>query len=126
MVLADDHQSMIAKVRGTLGAEFEIVGTAENGDQALSSALSLDADILIIDISMPVLNGLQVAQRLQKTHCRSKIVFLTIHEDPDFISAAFSAGASAYVVKSRLNTDLVPAIHEALLGNTFVSQTLQR
>jgi two-component system, NarL family, nitrate/nitrite response regulator NarL len=62
VVLADDHQSMIAKVRGTLGAEFEIVGTAEKGGEALSSVLSLDADILIIDISMPVLNGLQVAQ----------------------------------------------------------------
>ena len=126
VVLADDHRSVIAKVRGTLGEEFEIVGTAENGDQALSSALLLDADVLVIDISMPILNGLQVAQRLQKTNCRSKIVFLSIHEDTDFISAAFSVGASAYVVKSRLNTDLVPAIHEALLGNTFVSQTLQR
>ncbi len=74
---------------------------------------------------MPGLNGLQAAKRLQKINCRTKIVFLTIHEDPDFVAAAFAAGASAYVIKSRINTDLVPAIRESLLGKTFVSQTLK-
>ncbi len=124
VVLADDHQSMIAKVRETLGEEFEIIGTAENGDRAIDLVQMLDADVLVIDISMPGLNGLQAAKRLQEANCRTKIVFLTIHEDPDFVSAAFAAGASAYVIKSRINTDLVPAIHEAVSGNTFVSQTL--
>ncbi len=123
VVLADDHQSVIAKVRGILGEQFEVIGTAENGDQAVDSVLTLDADVLVIDISMPVLNGLQAARQLQKANSQAKIVFLTIHEDPDFVAAAFAAGASAYVIKSRLNTDLVPAIREALLGNTFVSQT---
>ncbi|RZU39909.1 response regulator receiver domain-containing protein [Edaphobacter modestus] len=125
VVLADDHQSMIAKVRETFGEEFEIIGTAENGDRAIDFVLTLDADVLVIDISMPGLNGLQAAKRLQKVNCRTKIVFLTIHEDPDFVAAAFAAGASAYVIKSRINTDLVPAIREAMLGKTFVSQTLK-
>jgi len=116
---------MIAKVRETLGGEFEIIGTAENGDRAIDSVLMLDADVLVIDICMPGLNGLQAAKRLQEANCRSKIVFLTIHEDPDFVAAAFVSGASAYVIKSRINTDLVPAIREALLGKTFVSQALK-
>ncbi len=124
-MLADDHQPIVAKVRGTLGEEFEVIGTAENGDQAVDSVLTLDADLLITDISMPVVNGLQAAKRLQKANCRARIVFLTVHEDQHSVSAAFAAGASAYVIKSRLRTDLIPAIHEALLGNIFVSQPLK-
>ena len=80
-MLADDHQPMVAKVRGTLGEEFEVIGTAENGDQAADSVLTLDADLLITDISMPVVNGLQAAKRLQKANCRARIVFLTVHEE---------------------------------------------
>ena len=121
MVLADDHHSVVARVRETLGDEFEVIGTAENGNQALDAVLRLDADVLVVDISMPVLNGLEAAKRLQKANCRARVVFLTIHEDPDFVAAAFAAGASAYVIKSRITADLIPAIHEALLGNTFVS-----
>ena len=63
MVLADDYQPIVAKVRGMLGEEFEVIGTAENGKQAVDSVLTLDADLLITDISMPVVNGLQAAQR---------------------------------------------------------------
>ena len=121
MVLADDYQPMVAKVRGILDEEFEVIGTAENGNQAVDSVLTLGADVLIIDISMPVANGLQAAERLQIANCRTRIVFLTLHEDEAYVRAAFAAGASAYVIKSRLKTDLIPAIREALLGNIFVS-----
>jgi DNA-binding NarL/FixJ family response regulator len=124
-VLADDHPPMIARVRGTLGDEFEVIDAAENGDQAVKSVLMLDPDVLILDISMPVLNGLQAAERLQKANSRARMIFLTIHEDPDFVRAAFAVGASGYVVKSRLNTDLVPAVREALVGKTFVSPDLK-
>ena len=124
-MLADDHPPMIARVRGTLGDEFEVIDAAENGDQAVKSVLMLDPDVLILDISMPVLNGLQAAKRLQKANSRARIIFLTIHEDPDFVRAAFAVGASGYVVKSRLNTDLVPAVREALVGKTFVSPDLK-
>ena len=116
---------MIARVRGTLGDEFEVIDAAENGDQAVKSVLMLDPDVLILDISMPVLNGLQAAERLQKANSRARMIFLTIHEDPDFVRAAFAVGASGYVVKSRLNTDLVPAVREALVGKTFVSPDLK-
>jgi DNA-binding NarL/FixJ family response regulator len=125
VVIAEDHPSVVAVVRETLGREFEVIGTAENGDQAVDCVLMLDPDLLVTDISMPVLNGLEAAKRLQKVNCRTRIVFLTIHEDPEFVTAAFAAGASAYVIKSRISTDLISAIRETLLGNTFVSQSLK-
>ena len=77
--------------------------------------------MLVSDISMPVLDGLQAASLLQTTCCHTKIVFLTVHEDEDFVAAAFSAGASAYVMKAQLTTDLVPAIRKVLEGHTYVS-----
>lgn len=125
VVLADDHQPMVAKVREIIGQEFEVLGTAENGNQAVDSVLNLDPDVLITDISMPVANGLQAAERLHMANCRARIVFLTVHEDQVFVSAAFAAGASAYVLKSRLWTDLITPIRESLLGNNFVSQPLK-
>jgi DNA-binding NarL/FixJ family response regulator len=121
VVLADDHREVIAKVRGILGDEFEIIETAENGNQAVSAVLELEPDVFVTDISMPLLNGLEAARLIQNANSRVKIIFLTIHEDRDFIAAAFSAGATAYVTKRHLATDLVFAIQEALKGHTFVS-----
>ena len=95
-----------------------------NGVQAVSAVLALNPDIFVTDISMPLLNGLQAARSIQKTNSQVKIIFLTIHEDRDFIAAAFSAGATGYVTKRRLSTDLVFAIQEALKGHTFVSNSI--
>jgi DNA-binding NarL/FixJ family response regulator len=124
VVLADNHQQMIATVRQTLGEEFEVVGAVEDGKQAVNAVLTLNPDALVIDISMPVLNGLQAAKQLQTADCRAKVVFLTVYEGRDFLEAAFSAGASGYVNKARLSTDLIPAIHEAMLGRIFISASL--
>jgi DNA-binding NarL/FixJ family response regulator len=124
VVLADDHQQMIATVRQTLGEQFEVVGAVEDGKQAVNAVLTLNPDLLVIDISMPVLNGLQAAKQLQTANSRAKIIFLTIYESRDFVDAAFCAGASGYVSKGRLYTDLIPAIHEAMLGRTFISAPL--
>jgi DNA-binding NarL/FixJ family response regulator len=123
VVLADDHREVLAKVRGILGDEFEIIETAENGNQAVRAVLELDPDVFVTDISMPLLNGLQAARRIQNANSRVKIIFLTIHEDRDFIAAAFSAGATGYVTKRHLSTDLVFAIRQALKGHTFVSNS---
>ena len=125
VVLADDHREVIAKVRGVLGDEYDVVETAENGHQAVTAVLALNPDILVTDISMPLFNGLQAARSIQKSNSRVKIIFLTIHEDRDFIAAAFSAGATGYVTKRRLSTDLVFAIQEALKGHTFVSNSIR-
>jgi DNA-binding NarL/FixJ family response regulator len=125
VVLADDHREVIAKIRGVLGDEFEVVEAVVNGLQAVSAVLALDPDVFVTDISMPLLNGLQAARRIQNANPRVKIIFVTIHEDRDFIAAAFSAGATGYVTKRRLSTDLVFAIQEALKGHTFVSNSIR-
>ncbi len=124
VLLADDHGDFLRKVRGELSTEFEIVDTAANGEEAIDAVRRLDPDVLVIDISMPILDGLQAAARLRDGHCRTKVVFLTIHEQSDFVSAAFAAGASGYVSKRHLGSDLVPAIREVLQGHTFISPTL--
>jgi DNA-binding NarL/FixJ family response regulator len=125
VVLADDHREVIAKVRGVLGDEFDVLEAAQNGHQAVTAVLTLDPDIFVTDISMPILNGLQAARSIQKANSRVKIIFLTVHEDQDFIAAAFSAGATGYVTKRRLSTDLVLAIQEAMRGHTFVSNSIR-
>jgi DNA-binding NarL/FixJ family response regulator len=126
VLLADDNQGVLADLRGELDKDFEIVGIAENGEDAIRSALGLDPDILVLDISMPVLNGLEVASRLRETHSRTKVLFLTIYEQAEYISAAFSAGAAGYVTKRRLASDLARAIREVVQGRTFLSPSLEK
>ena len=122
VVLADDHQAVIDRVRQTLGDGFDVVAAVGDGEQAIDAVCLLSPDVLVVDISMPVLDGLEAARRLKELNCQTKIVFLTVHEDGDFVEAALAAGASAYVTKARLIRDLVPAIQEAMRGNVFVSR----
>jgi DNA-binding NarL/FixJ family response regulator len=121
VVLADDHLPIMETIREVLGEQFEVLGSFVNGKQAVDATLSMNPDAVILDISMPVLNGIQAARQLQAANCRAKIIFLSMHDDPDFVAAALSAGACGYVIKSRLATDLVPAIREAVSGGRFVS-----
>ncbi len=119
VVLADAQEQMAAMVRQTLGEEsddLEVVGTAENGEQAIKAVLSLKPDVLVIDMWLPILDGLQAAKQLQAANCPTKVIFLSIYEGQDFLDAAVSAGASGYVIKARLSTDLIPAIRRAMLG----------
>jgi DNA-binding NarL/FixJ family response regulator len=124
VLLADDHEEVLARVRVVLGHDFDIVCAVNNGRDAVKETERLDPDVLVIDISMPLLNGLQAASQLQEANHRTKIVFLTVHEDPDFIAAALAAGASAYVTKEDVTTDLLPAIYEVLQGGTYISQSI--
>lgn len=124
--LADDNSAMLADLRDELSKEFHIAGSAENGEEAIREVVRLDPDILVLDITMPGLNGLQVAARLRKLHPRTKILFLTIHEQAEYIAAAFSAGACGYVTKRRLASDLSRAIHEILNGRSFLSPSLHQ
>jgi DNA-binding NarL/FixJ family response regulator len=123
VLLADDHEAVLAKVRIVLGEDFNIVGAVNNGRDAILEVQRLDPDVLVIDISMPILNGLQAVSQLRSNR-RTKVVFLTVHEDQDFVEAAFSAGASAYVVKADVTTDLVPAIRDALEGRRYISPSI--
>jgi DNA-binding NarL/FixJ family response regulator len=125
VLLADDHEAILTQIRIILGDDFEIVGAVNNGRDAILEAKRLDPDVLIMDISMPVLNGLEAASQLQSKRSRAKVIFLTVHQDQDFVEAALSAGARGYVVKSDVTTDLVPAIREALQGRKYISQSIR-
>jgi len=124
VLLADNHHAFRERVSGLLGEDFEIVGTADNGREAVVTTQRLDPDVLVIDISMPVLDGLQATQQLRDTHQCTKVVFLTVHKDRDFVAAALSAGASGYVAKEDVAHDLVPAIRDALKDRIYVSKSI--
>ena len=104
-----------------LAPEFEVVGTVPDGQALLKADSEMRPDVCVIDISMPIIGGIDAAGELKARGSRAKIVFLTVHEDPDFVQAALKAGALGYVLKSRLATDLCPAIKEALAGRLFIS-----
>src|SRR5689334_5014555 len=116
VLLADDLPEVLEKVAELLRKDFDIVGFASDGAQAIQAATSLNPDVLILDISMPLRDGIQVASQLRETGCKAKIIFFTVHHDQDYVEAAFSTGALGYVLKPRLATDLIPAIEEALQG----------
>jgi DNA-binding NarL/FixJ family response regulator len=125
VVLADDNRAMLTEIATRLGVGFEVIGTAEDGEETIRVVEQTEPNVLVLDISMPLLNGLQVAARLCKSGCRAKIVFLTIHEQASYISAAFSSGGSAFVTKRHLASDLAPAIRAVVDGQTFLSPSLR-
>jgi DNA-binding NarL/FixJ family response regulator len=122
--LADDHPHILARVKALLEPSFEIVGTASDGQTLVERARDLGADVLVTDISMPMLTGIEAANQLREAGCRSKIVFLTVHADPDFVRACLATGASGYVVKARMSNDLARAIREAVVDHIFISPCL--
>jgi len=124
VLLADDHEAMLDRVKRLLEKEFQVVGTARDGQAALDAVAELNPDVLILDISMPVLSGMQTAVRLKQEKSEVRIVFLTVHEDPDFAREALATGALGYVAKPRLATDLPLAIKEVLAGRSFVSPSI--
>jgi DNA-binding NarL/FixJ family response regulator len=125
ILLADDHAAALAQAARVLGEQNEIVGTVANGLELLEAAERLDPDVIVLDISMPGLGGFEAARRLRQTGSRSKLVFLTVWEDADFVREAMALGADAYVVKSCLASDLLPAVTEAMAGRTFVSASMR-
>ncbi len=121
VLLADDHEAMLERVARLLTTECDVVGTVTDGQQALEAARALKPDLLVLDISMPVMNGIETAHHLKKAGIEAQIVFLTVHDDPALAKAALEAGALGYVITSRINLDLMSAINEAHAGRTFVS-----
>jgi DNA-binding NarL/FixJ family response regulator len=124
ILLADNDPEILETVGQILEEEFEIVAALENGERVVETVADLDPDLLVLDISMPGLNGIEATSRLRESGARAKVIILTVHEDPDFVEAAFSVGAFGYVLKHLLATDLLQAIREVLLGRRFCSPSL--
>jgi len=123
-LLADDHPNMLRMVENILKPMFEVVGKVADGKSLLEAAGKLDPDLIVTDISMPILNGIEAVKNLKQSGCRAKVVFLTVHTDLDFVKACFEAGASEYVLKPQLATDLLFAIRAALAEHSFTSRNL--
>jgi DNA-binding NarL/FixJ family response regulator len=126
ILLADDHSPIIERVKSLLQSGFDVVGSVDNGRDLVSEAARLKPDVIVLDISMPGLTGIEAARELREAGSTAKLVFLTVHERVEFVRACLAEGALGYVVKSRLPVDLLPAIHEALAGRRFISPPVSR
>jgi two-component system response regulator NreC len=122
ILLADDNPGIRESLIDMLTPTFDVIGEAVDGEALVRAAIELKPDVLVLDISMPVLTGIEAANMLRKAGVTARIVFLTVFDDSDFVDAAFAAGALGYVVKARMNSDLVSAIREVHTGRRFLSQ----
>ena len=122
MLLAEDHEQMLAYVREFLSANCcELVGAVSDGQAAVEAAARLLPDVIILDVSMPVVNGIDAARRILTDNPSAKVVFLTVDKDLDTRRTALETGALGYVLKPRLATDLIPAVRLAHEGRGYVS-----
>ena len=124
VLLADDHKIVLEGLRGLLEPEFELVGCVEDGRALVHAAAELRPDVVVADISMPLLNGIEAVRQIVKTRLPCKVVFLTMHADATYAARAFEAGASAFVLKHSAPAELVTAIKEVLKGNTYVTPSI--
>ena len=121
LLLADDHKIILDGLRSLLESEFEIVGTAGDGRALVAAMEQLRPDVIVVDISMPLLNGIEAVRQIKKLDKRVKVIFLTMHPDVTYAIRAFEAGASGYVLKHSASSELLTAIHEAIKGRTYVT-----
>jgi DNA-binding NarL/FixJ family response regulator len=121
VLVADDLAPVLNVVAALLRESFDVVDTVSDGRAALEATLKLKPDLVVLDISMPVMSGIEVAEELTRQGSKAKIVFLTVHEDQDILNTCRAAGGLGYVIKVLMDTDLVPAMNEALAGHTFTS-----
>ncbi|MGB2664908.1 MAG: response regulator transcription factor [Candidatus Acidiferrum sp.] len=123
VLLADDHGALLDAERALLSPYFEVIGTVVDGAAMVSAARLLLPDVIVTDISMPILNGIDAAHQLQASGSTSKIVFLTVRREKEFVEACMQAGALGYVQKFKMKHHLVPAIKSVLAGQSYVSQS---
>ena len=121
LLLADDHTILVEGLKALLAPEFDVVATAGDGRAVLEAAEKHQPDIILLDISMPGLNGIEAARRLKQSNPDAKLIILTMHADLSFVSAAFEAGVSGYVLKQSAATELVTALHDVDGGRRYIS-----
>ena len=124
VLIVDDNEEMLARSATLLTPACDVVGAVKDGRAALDAAETLAPDVIVLDISMPGMTGLEVATRLRARGSKVAVVFLTVHDESDVIRAAKVVGGIGYVLKRRLASDLVVAVQEALAGRPFVSSTV--
>jgi len=125
IVIADDFPEMLEAVERLLGRHFEIVGKVADGLALIECACRLQPDLLLIDVSMPKLNGIEALRRLRSLGVQIPAIILTNHDDEDLAAETLSAGSHGFVVKSHMGTDLSLAITEVLAGRTFISRAVR-
>ncbi len=123
ILVADDHEEMRNIIVHLLKQQFEVLEAVGDGPAFLEAVDRLRPDLCILDISMPKMSGIEVAQRIKQSNARMKVVFLTLHDDSDFRAAALATGAEGYVTKARMGGDLLLAVKEVLAGRTFCPST---
>jgi DNA-binding NarL/FixJ family response regulator len=121
VILVDDHPAVLRQTMQLLPQRFDVVDISQDGSQVLSAVRELAPDVIVLDITLPLMSGMELARRIRASGCETKIVFLTVHADPDYLCEAFEAGALGYVIKPRLASDLIPALDAAVAGERFVS-----
>lgn len=125
LLLADDHRIVLEGLRGLLAADFDLIGFALDGRQLVDDALALRPDVIVADISMPMLNGIDALRQLRDAGCTAKVVFLTMHPDPAYLLRGIRAGADGYVLKHAAADELIVAIRSALAGRLYISPKLR-
>jgi DNA-binding NarL/FixJ family response regulator len=122
VLLADDIVPVLDAVTGLLQENFDIVGRVCDGQTALDDTMALQPDLIVLDISMPGMSGIEVARELKRRGNKARIVFLTVHEDSDIMATCLAVGGLGYVAKVLMETDLIPAMNSALAGRPYVSR----
>jgi DNA-binding NarL/FixJ family response regulator len=123
--IADDNTAIMEHVTTILQVDYEIVGRVAEGDSVCAEVQRLRPDIVVLDISLGECNGIEIARQLCERGYSGEILFLTVHEDPDFVNAAIGAGGRGYVIKSRMSVDLKSAVQAVLSHRIFISDPLQ-
>jgi DNA-binding NarL/FixJ family response regulator len=126
ILLADDHALVLEGFRRILGEQYNLVGTAADGRALLDAARKLQPDIVILDISMPLLNGIDAAPQIKKLCPHAKLIFVTMHADTDYVRSAFEAGASAYVLKQSAVDELDQAIRAVMSGDSYITPLITK
>jgi DNA-binding NarL/FixJ family response regulator len=121
VLLADDHALLLGAFEKLLAEECDVVGQVSDGRALVSAAESLRPDVVVLDISMPLLNGLEAGRQIKRDLRHVKLVFLTMNEDPDLAAEAFRSGASAYLLKRSAASELITAIREVMQGRSYVT-----
>ena len=121
VVVADDNPQFLDELVSSLEPQFEIIAMAADGKSAMQAILHYRPDVAVLDLMMPIANGIEVTKRLMRADCRPAIVICTVEHDPEIIAAARDAGALGFVFKNRIATDLPCAINAAARGHVFVS-----